>query len=140
MIEACWIPRSKSADPLYRFVKGGKAGDPGLYQGSDFPRDSRLRCGKMTTSGGRAHPFSDGLARIEANRKTGFIGRTGEFVIPPRFLAALDFANGMARVVLEGPCTYGQTPPCTGADRAAMGIAGRSFAAPIALPYFNGPR
>jgi WG containing repeat len=51
-------------------------------------------------------PFSDGLARIEVNHRFGFINHSGEFVIKARLPDATDFSDGMARVVMEGPCTY----------------------------------
>jgi hypothetical protein len=53
-------------------------------------------------------PFQDGLALIEEEGKYGYIDRTGKFVIPPRFLLAEPFHEGIARVVIEGPCVYQQ--------------------------------
>lgn len=55
---------------------------------------------------GYVSPFQDGLAKIEAGDKSGYIDHQGVFVIPPRFLKADSFSDGMARVILEGPCVY----------------------------------
>jgi len=56
--------------------------------------------------------FSDGLARIETNGKSGFIDHSAVFVIKPQFLEASDFSDGRARVVAEGPCAYLPHTPC----------------------------
>ena len=54
-------------------------------------------------------PFVEGLARVSVGRirlgdigriTTGYIDRTGAFVIPPRFVAARDFSDGLAAVRL----------------------------------------
>ena len=58
-------------------------------------------------------PFHGGLAAIEAAGQTGYIDTTGAFAIPPRFLKGDYFFDGMARVVVEGPCMYGDRGnPC----------------------------
>lgn len=168
-----WIPRSKSADALYRFAKDGKAGyidatgrvlipptlpllgnygsefhdglleigvsdgkyvdrtgklalDMNLYRGWDFSeglavamRKGENLWGYINTKGefaipprfatspkGYVYPFSDGLAKIEVGGLFGYIDHTGEFAIPPRLLDGSSFADGMARVVTEGPCVY----------------------------------
>ena len=176
-----WIPRSNTADPLYRFVKGDKAGyidrsgrvvipptlevygnagsefhdgllevavssgryvdrtgqivlNPGLYRGWDFseglaaamPKGQNLwgyidRSGKFvisprfeTAAGGYITSFADGFALIEVRDKFGFIDRTGEFAIKPQFLHAESFSDGMARVIIDGPCIYVPDGPCPG--------------------------
>ncbi len=164
-----WIPRSDSADPLYRFVKHGKSGyidrsgrvvippkfrtygngfgefhdgllevglsggryvdrtgkvviGDGLSQGWEFSeglapavRNGGNRWGYINTSGQfaisprfetRPGSFSDGLALIQVKEKFGFIDHTGKFAIEPIFLQATSFSDGMARVILEGPCTF----------------------------------
>src|SRR5215211_4649 len=53
---------------------------------------------------GYVRSFSDGLAMIEVGKKYGYIDRSGEFVIQPKFLHGTGFQEGMARVVVEGPC------------------------------------
>jgi hypothetical protein len=50
--------------------------------------------------------FADGLARIKVKDKFGFIDHSGAFVIEPQLLDAIDFSDGVARVVTEGPCVY----------------------------------
>ncbi len=60
--------------------------------------------------------FSGGLARIKVKNKFGFIDHSGQFVIKPQFPDALDFNDGMARVVTEGPCVYFPDGPCGGVN------------------------
>ncbi len=71
---------------------------------------------------GYIHSFREGWARVEVGSRTGYIDRSGEFVIPPEFAAAWDFHDGMARVVLEGPCWYpAENGPCGGRATAPRG-------------------
>lgn len=173
-----WIPRTRSADPLYRFVKHGKAGyidaqgkvvippilprfgnygsefhdglleisvndgkyvnasgkltlDLRLSRGWDFSEGLAVamregedlfgyidKTGKFaisprfSASSGYVYSFSDGYAMIQAKGRFGFIDHTGTFVIPPRFLDATSFADGIARVVIEGSCMYFPEGPC----------------------------
>jgi WG containing repeat len=174
-----WIPRSSTADTLYRFIKNGKAGyidangqvvvppkltlysnsgsefhngllevaasdgeyvdrtgklviDKGLYRGWGFSeglavamRKGERLWGYINTSGEFAisprfesslsdyvWSFADGLARIKVKDKFGFIDHSGAFVIQPQLLNAIDFHDGMARVVTEGPCVYLPDGPC----------------------------
>jgi len=67
-----------------------------------------------TYPNGYVYPFSDGLAMIEVGKRYGYIDHTGEFVIQPKFLNATNFHEGMARVVVEGPCAYYADEPCQG--------------------------
>jgi len=108
-----WIPRSSTADPLYRFVKNGKAGyidatgrvvvPPQLplwgNYGSEFHNgllEIAVSDGKYVDQSGklvidkdlyRGWDFSEGLA--VAMRKDenlwGYIDTSGEFAISPRF-------------------------------------------------------
>jgi hypothetical protein len=174
-----WQIRSKSADPLYRFVQNGKAGyidrsgkviiepkyeaygnggyefENGLLHLSvseaqyidttgklvidknhssawDFseglaaamPENGRKwgyidRSGEFVISPrfntypkGYVYSFSEGLAMIEVANEYGYIDRTGEFIIQPKFLYGTDFHEGLARVVVEGPCGYSGEGPC----------------------------
>ena len=100
--------------------------DKNLYRGWDFSeglavamRKGEDLWGFINTNGefaispkfatypkGYVYPFSDGLAKIEVGGLFGYIDHTGEFTIPPRLLDGSSFADGMARVVTEGPCVY----------------------------------
>src|SRR5271166_242459 len=60
-------------------------------------------------------PFEDGFAKVEVEGKFGYIDHTGEFAIQPKFLDGDSFADGMARVIVEGPCVYSriqEESPC----------------------------
>jgi hypothetical protein len=52
-------------------------------------------------AGGR---FSEGLAPVSVNGKTGYIDRTGTLVIPALPYRGLDFSDGMAKVYVDKPC------------------------------------
>jgi WG containing repeat len=168
-----WIPRTKTAEPLYRFEKNDRAGyidrdghvvippklplignygsefhdglleigvnggryvdrtgevvlDKHLYRGWDFSeglavamRQGENLWGYINTSGefvisprfetgadSYVWPFSDGLAKIKVHGKYGYIDHSGKFAIPPQFPDGVDFTDGMARVVTDGPCVY----------------------------------
>src|SRR3984957_2282848 len=60
-------------------------------------------------------PFQEGLAMIMVGGKFGYIDHSGDFVIRPRFLDGDSFHDGMARVIVEGPCVYSritEESPC----------------------------
>jgi len=59
-----------------------------------------------TSPSGYVWPFEGGLAKIEVLKRIGYIDHSGDFVIPPRFLDGDSFHDGMARVIVDGPCTY----------------------------------
>lgn len=62
---------------------------------------------------GYVFSFSDGLAMVEVKEKYGFIDKRGEFEIPPRFIYAQGFQEGVARVIVKGPCIRaGGEEPC----------------------------
>jgi hypothetical protein len=47
--------------------------------------------------------------------RIGYINHSGEFTIAPKFLEGDSFHDGMARVIVEGPCVYASIPeesPC----------------------------
>ena len=52
-----------------------------------------------------------GFAKIGVSGKVGYIDHSGEFAIAPRFLDGESFHDGMARVLVEGPCVYNRWPP-----------------------------
>ncbi len=56
---------------------------------------------------GSVDSFRDGFAKIDVSGKIGYIDHSGAFTIVPRFLDGESFYDGMARVVVEGPCLYG---------------------------------
>lgn len=74
--------------------------------------------------GCNAYPFSDGLAWVKTSDGYGFIDRSGEFVVEPTFLHADSFSEGMARVVVEGPCALYDDRPCSGFN--VLGGIGRA--------------
>ena len=170
-----WSIRDRSADPLYRFVRGDKAGyidntgkmvippsftvsgnyggefhdgrmvSDGKYigrpgqrvvdeevRGADFSdglaaaiRKGEASWGFIDTSGkfaiaprfpsppkGELHSFQGGYAAVRLGDEVGYVDRTGEFVVQPRFLDGEGFHDGLARVVIEGPCVLFREGPC----------------------------
>ncbi len=125
-----WIPRSASADALYRFVVGEKAGyinrqgtvviEPRLeFEGNsggefhngllrDLSGKGQFldRSGKVVAGEnlGSEQKFSEGLAVRRVGEKVGYVGRDGKFVIEPRFSYGSEFRDGMAKVLIEGDC------------------------------------
>ncbi len=125
-----WIPRSATADALYRFVVDGKAGyidrqgkvvmEPRLEfdgnSGGEFHngllKDPSKNGQYLDRSGnvvvgensGSEQKFSEGLAVRRVGEKVGYVGEDGKFVIEPRFLYGSEFKDGMAKVLLEGDC------------------------------------
>jgi len=120
-----WIIRSKSADPLYRFMNNGKAGYidsvgniviapqfEGGYgnKGGEFHNGLMLPngFGKYVDTWGKspfdqhysyAFDFSEGLAMVDDKaNKWGYINTSGEFVITPRFDGASSFSEGLAAI------------------------------------------
>jgi len=179
-----WIPREKSADPLYRFVIHDKAGyidqtgrviippkfqdygsnsgyefhdgllettvsdgvyadrtgkiviNIGLFRGWDFSEGLAVAMRKDGETWGyidlrgnfaisprfawvrESYPdgypssFSDGYAKINHLGMIGYIDRSGRFAITPSFLEGYAFHDGLARVVVEGPCVFLTDGPC----------------------------
>jgi hypothetical protein len=189
-----WIPRSPTADPLYRFEQGDKTGyidqagkivippklehlggnyagefhdgrleigvsdgayvdtsgkkviDKGFYRGWDFSeglavamRKGEDKWGYIDKNGefvisprfptfpkGYVSSFTDGFAKIELSGKVGYIDHSGEFAIAPRFLEGESFHDGMARVIVEGPCSYFQSEsPCPSFGTLPRGSTGQ---------------
>lgn len=122
-------------DGIYVNEKGKKAIKTKLYRGWDFseglavamPREGS-KWGYINTKGefvikpqfanspvDYVWPFEDGFAMIEVNGKFGYINHSGKFVIPAQFLDGNSFHDGMARVIIEGPCAYSrmeEESPC----------------------------
>jgi len=63
---------------------------------------------------GSVDSFKNGFAKIDASGKVGYIDHSGAFTIAPRFLDGESFYDGMARVIVEGPCMYGDGGLCGG--------------------------
>ncbi|AHM61409.1 hypothetical protein D770_15775 [Flammeovirgaceae bacterium 311] len=55
----------------------------------------------------KVYNFSDGLARVEKNGKSGYINRDGDYAIPPIFRGGGTFANGLAPVLDEATGKWG---------------------------------
>lgn len=123
---------------VYADTKGNVV-EPAPYRGAEFAEglaaaldeDSREwgyvnRAGQFVISprfpeGDHASQFSEGLAWVSHGLRYGFMDRTGEFVVEPTFLNAEDFHDGMARVVVEGPCAFVGDGPCS--DSRVLGGA-----------------
>jgi hypothetical protein len=119
------------SDGVYVDTKGKKVIDNGLDRGWDFSEGLAVAMRKgeekwgyidktgefvisprfATSPNGYVWSFQEGLAKIEVSGKVGYIDHTGEFAITPRFLDGESFHDGMARVLVEGPCVYVRTGP-----------------------------
>ena len=131
-----WIPRSKDADPLYRFIRDGTAGyidqtgnvviEPrfrasgnefhaGLLETGNSDGEYLNRQGKRAFDKKfyRGWAFSEGLAVALENEDGlwGYIDTAGEFAISPRFKGhphgyVSSFSDGLARVEVDGKYGY----------------------------------
>jgi hypothetical protein len=79
--------------------------------------------------------FSEGLARVRTGDRLGFIDRSGEFAVRPTLLHAEDFSDGMARVIVEGPCTFYSPGPCPSEANIIGGAAAE--APPCRFTFVN---
>jgi len=84
---------------------------------------------------GYPYPFSEGLAMIDVGKRYGYIDHTGEFVIQPKFLYGTEFHDGMARVVVEGPCGYHGEGPCP--DYRMLGEHARGKVPPCKFSFID---
>jgi hypothetical protein len=135
-----WIPRSPSADPLYRFIKGDKSGyidQTGKiviplilpYFGGNSGHEFHDGLLEIAVSDGvyvdttgmkvidkgffRGWDFSEGLAVAmrKGEKKWGYIDKTGEFAISPRFDSVpkgyvSSFQDGFAKIEIDGKIGY----------------------------------
>jgi hypothetical protein len=53
-----------------------------------------------------AYPFSEGMAVVEVDGKSGYIDKTGEMVIEAQYDFAYSFADGLAAVQIDGLLGY----------------------------------
>ena len=83
-----WIPRSATADPLYRFTKGPKAGYIDQTGKVVIPP-------VISFWGGNYHEFHDGLLEISVSDGV-YVDVTGKKAIHKRFYRGWDFSEGMA--------------------------------------------
>lgn len=79
--------------------------------------------------------FAGGFAMIEVKGRYGYIDHSGQFAIEPKFLMGDSFRDGLARVVVEGPCVYSDsTSACPSVQAIPAGtkdsdkLAGCKFA------------
>ena len=94
-----WIPRSKSADALYRFVKNGQAG----Y----IDKTGRVVIRpKFDAYGNYGAEFHDGLLEI-ALSDGRYVDRTGKVVIDKGFYRGWDFSEGLAVAMRQGENLWG---------------------------------
>jgi hypothetical protein len=121
-----WIPRSPNADALFRFIKDGKAGyiDAGGHivipaslnpkEANEFvdgvsvsERRFRSRDGSIAFGSSFEHVtrFSEDMAAAmpKGGSLWGYIDKSGNFAIPPRFASGpegwvSEFSEGLARV------------------------------------------
>ena len=83
-----WIPRTKSADPLYRFVKNRKAGYIDGTGHIVIPP-------KLAVWGNYGSAFHDGLLEIGVSDGV-YVNRTGKVVIDKGLDRGWDFSEGLA--------------------------------------------
>jgi hypothetical protein len=163
-----WSIRNKPADPLFRFVRNGKAGyidatgrirvDPVLpaggnsfgefHEGLLAVRDKNGvryvdRSGRTAFEGNYwlAFDFSEGLAPAATDAaKWGFIDRLGHFVVPPQYWWVDPFSEGLARVSVSGELgSTGYIDNLGNAVVPARLSYGRSFHEGVAAVIIDGP-
>ena len=89
-----WIPRSPTADPLYRFLKGGKAG----Y----IDRTGKVVIGPILSNfgGNYGGEFHNGLLDIGVSDGV-YVDKSGKKVIDLGLYRGWDFSEGLAAAVKE---------------------------------------
>lgn len=94
-----WIPRTKSADPLYRFVKGDKAGYIDAKGNIVIPPT-------LQTFGNYGSEFHDGLLEISVSDGK-YVDSTGNLVLDTGLYRGWDFSEGLAVAMREGENLWG---------------------------------
>jgi hypothetical protein len=134
-----WQNRSEYSEPYYRFLKDGKAGfidrtgkiviepvlrdrgngQPGIINGLleiDSFKYVDIKTGKEVSE--EFYEQATEPARDWASKSTnygyGFIDRDGKTLVEPKYPFARDFSEGLAAVVLKGPCVYYSKGVCGG--------------------------
>ena len=94
-----WIPRSPSADPLYRFTKGDKCG----Y----IDQTGKIVIPPVLSyfGGNSGHEFHDGLLQIDVNGE--YVDRAGRNVSEKDFFRGWDFSEGLALAARPGEKIWG---------------------------------
>ena len=146
-----WQNRSKNSEPYYRFIKNDKAGfinqtgkvviEPtlnvyGNYQSGvingllqknfeeyiDISTDEKVSKDYYYQNIG----IFEGLSVKKIEDKYGYVNRKGNTTIEPNFIYAKDFSDGLAPVIVEGPCIYiNYEAPCSEAITFPRGAATR---------------
>jgi hypothetical protein len=98
-----WIPRDPSADALYRFTRGNKAGY--IDQAGKVVIQPTLRAfGEIADSDGSE--FHDG--RLEVGVSDGiYVDKTGKTVIDKGLFRGWDFSEGLAVAMEKGKGKWG---------------------------------
>ncbi len=100
-------------EPRFRWASRAP-GDSLPTVAPDAPAPARDSAGlTLVPPVGPASYFSEDRARVRRDGRWGFIDRTGEPVIPPRFAQAWDFRDGLARVRFTDGRTGYVTPDGT---------------------------
>src|SRR5580698_9858818 len=86
-----WIPRSSTADPLYRFIKNGKTGYVDANGHTVIPPNLPQF----------ASEFHDGLLEIAVSGGK-YVDRTGKLVIDNGLDRGWDFSEGLAAAARKG--------------------------------------
>lgn len=94
-----WIPRSSTADPLYRFIKNGKAGYIDASGHVAIPP-------KLTPNGNYGSEFHDGLLEVAVSDGK-YVDRTGRLVIDKDLYRGWDFSEGLAVAMRKGEHLWG---------------------------------
>jgi hypothetical protein len=81
--------------------------------------------------------FYEGRAWVKVEKKYGFIDHSGAFVIEPAFTHAENFHDGMARVVVEGPCAFTGDGPCPNFQVLGAQNAGDAGAGPCKFTFVD---
>jgi hypothetical protein len=94
-----WIPRSPGADPLYRFIRGGKAGYIDQTGWIVIPP-------RFPAFGNSGSEFHDGLLEI-ATSNGRYVDRAGKVVIDRGVAGGWDFSEGLAAAMSQSEKLWG---------------------------------